>query len=363
MNSYKFPENIKVHETAKKLIESILVLDPAKRPSLDEIAQHDFFKIYNSVPLLLPISTLSCPPGPKFIEQYLKTNKNNKYLNNNGINIDQQMPNSARYNRENGALINNEYHNNNDEDDLVLKKLDGGNNYIIGGPNLPPVKNYFKRKISKYFDYSSKFGFVYFINNTHIGICFNDYSNILRHINKDQNDQDLANTNNYDYIYLEKNAQSSQNFDEIELENYLASKNTSKEIIKKFEIFKHIVNKHLKDFDEVKKIKFVNNATTYNNDGVSNKLFFVKKFLISKTAILFRLSNKLIQIFFNDNTEVTFSTETTDFVFKNKKGEEEQESLQNAMTGDDNDLIKKIKVAKNLMVYFVKTHKGSKVNK
>ena len=38
------------------------------------------------------------------------------------------MPNSARYNRENGALINNEFHNNNDEDDLVLKKLDGGNN-------------------------------------------------------------------------------------------------------------------------------------------------------------------------------------------------------------------------------------------
>lgn len=63
--------------------------------------------------------------------------------------------------------------------------------------------------------------------------------------------------------------------------------------------------------------------------------------MISKTAILFRLSNKLIQIFFNDNTEVTFSTETTDFVFKNKKGEEEQESIQNAMTGDDNDLIKR----------------------
>ena len=182
-------------------------------------------------------------------------------------------------------------------------------------------------------------------------------------MNKDQNEQDLANTNNYDYIYLEKNAQSSQNFDEIELENYLASKNTSKEIIKKFEIFKHFVNKHLKDFEEVKKQKFINNATTYNNDGVVNKLFFVKKFLISKNAILFRLSNKLIQIFFSDNTEVTFSTETTDFMFKNKKGEEEQESIQNAMSGDDNDLIKKIKVAKNLLIYFVKTHKTSKTTK
>ena len=363
MNSYKFPENIKVDERAKKLIESILVLDPAKRPSLDEIAQHDFFKIYATVPLVLPLSTLSCPPGPKYIDQFLKKNNKNKYFNG-GINIDQQMPNSARYNKENGAFNNNEF--NNDDDDNVLKKLDDGKFQginLLNGPNLPPVKNYFRRKISKYFDYSSKFGFVYFINNTHIGICFNDYSNILRHMNKDQNEQDLANTNNYDYIYLEKNAQSSQNFDEIELENYLASKNTSKEIIKKFEIFKVIVNKHLKDFEEVKKQKFVNNATTYNNEGVVNKLFFVKKFLISKTAILFRLSNKLIQIFFNDNTEVTFSTETTDFMFKNKKGEEEQESIQNAMSGDDNDLIKKIKVAKNLMVYFVKTLKGSKVAK
>ena len=364
MNSYKFPENIKVDERAKKLIESILVLDPAKRPSLDEIAQHDFFKIYSTVPLVLPLSTLSCPPGPKYIDQFLKKNTNkNKYFNG-GINIDQHMPNSARYNKENGAFHNNEF--NNDEEEADLKKLDDGRGFglnLLNGPNLPPVKNYFRRKISKYFDYSTKFGFVYFINNTHIGICFNDYSNILRHMNKDQNEQDLANTNNYDYIYLEKNAQSSQNFDEIELENYLASKNTSKEIIKKFEIFKHMVNKHLKDFEEVKKQKFINNATTYNSEGVVNKLFFVKKFLISKNAILFRLSNKLIQIFFNDNTEVTFSTETTDFMFKNKKGEEEQESIQNAMTGDDNDLIKKIKLAKNLLIYFVKTHKSNKTAK
>ena len=50
-------------------------------------------------------------------------------------------------------------------------------------------------------------------------------------------------------------------------------------------------------------------------------------------------------------------------MFKNKKGEEEQESIQSAMTGDDNDLIKKIKVAKNLLIYFVKTHKSSKTAK
>ena len=84
-----------------------------------------------------------------------------------------------------------------------------------------------------------------------------------------------------------------------------------------------MVNKHLKDFEEVKKQIFVNSAAIYNSEGVINKLCFVKKFLISKNVIFFRLSNKLIQIFFNDNTEVTFYTETTGFMFKNKKREEE----------------------------------------
>ena len=381
MNSYSFPENIKVDSTAKKLISSILNLDPSKRPSLDAIADHDFFKMYHSVPLILPLSTLSCPPSQNYIAQFAKNdsrfqNGQNEYVNQNSNqnNLDLHRRNESNNgyknpmnsSRNNNKDLNNfnsdgENENNLDElDDPMLKKLGDVNN---GQINMPPIQNYFSRKISRYFDYSSKFGFVYFINNTHIGICFNDFSNILRHMVKDSNESDLANTNNYDYIYLEKDAQSSQNFDEIELENYLASKNTSKDIIKKFDIFKHIVNKHLNDFEKVKKEKYVNNAMTYNNDSVINKLFFVKKFFIGKNAVLFRLSNKLIQIFFNDGTEIIFSTETSDFVYKNKKGEETQESIQNAMNGDENDIIKKIKIAKNLLIYFVKNQKSKKVPK
>jgi polo-like kinase 1 len=381
MNSYSFPENIKVDSTAKKLISSILNLDPSKRPSLDAIADHDFFKMYHSVPLILPLSTLSCPPSQNYIAQFAKNdsrfqNGQNEYVNQNSNqnNLDLHRRNESNNgyknpmnsSRNNNKDLNNfnsdgENENNLDElDDPMLKKLGDVNN---GQINMPPIQNYFSRKISRYFDYSSKFGFVYFINNTHIGICFNDFSNILRHMVKDSNESDLANTNNYDYIYLEKDAQSSQNFDEIELENYLASKNTSKDIIKKFDIFKHIVNKHLNDFEKVKKEKYVNNAMTYNNDSVINKLFFVKKFFIGKNAVLFRLSNKLIQIFFNDGTEIIFSTETSDFVYKSKKGEETQESIQNAMNGDENDIIKKIKIAKNLLIYFVKNQKSKKVPK
>ena len=358
MNSYKFPENIKVDPSAKKLISSILNLDPSKRPSLDAILEHDFFKIYHSIPLTLPLSTLSCPLSQEYISKFLKTDNNNNIVTKI-INKGDDLPSSER-GKENG----NNYFESVYDEQMLKKIAEDNKNLGLNDDgniqNIPSEKSFFTKRISKYFDYASKFGFVYFINNTHMGICFNDYSNILHYINKDESDE---NTSNYDFIYLEKDAQSSQNFSEIELANYLASKNTSKDIIKKFDIFKHIEKKHSKDFEDVKKIKFVNDAPAYNSDGVTKKLFFVKKFLISKTAVLFRLSNKLIQIFFNDNTEVTFSTETTEFLFKNKKGEEQQESIQNAMNGDDNELIKKIKIAKNMLIYFVKTHKSKKVPK
>ena len=246
------------------------------------------------------------------------------------------------------------------DDDPILRQFEDdipGINSVNTGPGQMPENKFFSKKISKCFDYSTKFGYVYFINNTHIGICFTDFSNIIRNMAKEINEQNpLTNTTNYDYIYLEKDAQSTQNFDEIGLENYLGSKNTSKDIVKKFDIFKKIVEKHQADFNLIK------NDKRYEGNQ-DEKLFFIKKYLTSKNATLFRLSNKLVQIMFTDGTEVIFSTKTNNFIYKDKRGDEIQESIQSAMTGNNQDIIKKIKLAKNMMIYFVKSHKSKKLPK
>ena len=44
MNAYSFPEHIPISAQAKNLITKILHNDPTKRPSLDEIEQHEFFR-------------------------------------------------------------------------------------------------------------------------------------------------------------------------------------------------------------------------------------------------------------------------------------------------------------------------------
>ena len=192
MNSYKFPDNIKVDPSAKKLISSLLNLDPSKRPSLDAIVEHDFFKIYHSIPLILPLSTLSCPLSQKYISEFLK-NDNTTNVKSNVNNNDNDLQNNRI--KENEMIKNDYFNENNDinfeqelkkfgEDDFKTKQ----NNDINAFNNIPQDKKFFCIKISKYFDYSSKFGFVYFINNTHIGICFNDFSNIIKSIPENINE-------------------------------------------------------------------------------------------------------------------------------------------------------------------------------
>ena len=71
MNAYSFPEHVQISTAARALITKTLNSDPAKRPSLDEILNHEFFNNGGSIPKLLPISTLACPPSSSYTKQFL----------------------------------------------------------------------------------------------------------------------------------------------------------------------------------------------------------------------------------------------------------------------------------------------------
>ena len=68
MNAYSFPEHVTISDEAKGLIQLILNLDPLKRPSLDEILDHNFFHMGNAIPKLMPASTLACPPSASYLK-------------------------------------------------------------------------------------------------------------------------------------------------------------------------------------------------------------------------------------------------------------------------------------------------------
>lgn len=71
MNAYSFPENVPISDAARDLITKILNNDPTKRPSIDEILNHEFINHGGQVPRILPASTLACPPSSMYVRQFL----------------------------------------------------------------------------------------------------------------------------------------------------------------------------------------------------------------------------------------------------------------------------------------------------
>lgn len=70
MNAYTFPEHVTISSAARNLIVTILNSDPTKRPTLDQIYDHEFLNSGGSIPKLLPVSTLACPPSSSYIKQF-----------------------------------------------------------------------------------------------------------------------------------------------------------------------------------------------------------------------------------------------------------------------------------------------------
>ncbi len=207
-------------------------------------------------------------------------------------------------------------------------------------------------KLVKYYDYSSKFGIVYMISNeyNYLGICFNDFTTLIQNSSLSV----IDNKHKLIYNYFDKDHRNIANFDENSLDLYSKGKSSSKDLTKKCEIMKQILIKHSQEVQNLKPIYEKNEISNYN----LSKLVIVKDFIKVQQAIMFRLSNKLVQIIFADQSEVILSTESTDCIFKDKSDEEFFDSISNIMSSDNVDVIKRIKFSKNLMLHFVKTFKS-----
>jgi polo-like kinase 1 len=68
MNAYNFPDNVPITDHARDIITQILNNDPSKRPTVDEILQHEWINHTGTIPRLLPASTLACPPSSTYIK-------------------------------------------------------------------------------------------------------------------------------------------------------------------------------------------------------------------------------------------------------------------------------------------------------
>ena len=322
MGNYSFPENAIISEPAKDLIQSILVLDPHKRPKLDEILGHDFFTIGVNVPKTMPQSTLACPPSLSYIRQFIPN------TGPNGI-----VTNYVRKQKTSSETQNGDFdlgHGNTQKENRPYTSSYGtqdakGGLLSNGNTNLSDVS------VKKWIDYSSKYGLGYILSNGHIGVYFNDSTKIIYR------------PNGANFIYIERNSQEKTEI----ITPHVFSEEFSKDLNKKVILLQHFKAYLL----EENKNTPIERKESENID--EKHYVYVKKWMKTKHAILFRLSNKIVQVSFLDQTEIILSSETKIVTYMDKKGQLSTYPLNTALDSNNYEMTKRLKYTKQILMHML----------
>ena len=296
MNAYSFPGHIHISELAKSLVTRILVTDPVKRPTLDEIASHAFFNQGYPVPKSLPTSTLACAPSASFVRQFFPEKR---------MAETQGVTKSCR-----------------PEEMLKTVPTPRDENHMIKDKsNLEGCTDIW---VKKWVDYSSKYGLGYLLSNRAIGVFFNDSSKIV------------VGPNETSFVYLEK--EDTQDV----ATSYMFSE-FPKELQKKVTLLQHFRSYLEADGKQKTNIGEEKVPTVY-----------VKKWMKTKHAILFRMSNKVVQVNFLDNTEILLNTASKLVYYVNKLGERNAFPLASALDSNNQEMTKRLKYTKDILSHMLK---------
>ena len=320
--NFSFPQGERISIPAKELIESILVTEPYKRPSLQEILESDFMTMGTSIPQSLPQSTLACPPPINFIKQYLPnigpdgivmnfvSKKKKKKIELTDFNSQHLGVGSSKPLNSNTNKVNSEKNLN-----LIVPKFTYGtmNNIFFNTSDI-----FVKKWVE-----SNDYGLGYILSNDNVGAYFND------------NTKMIYKPNGNNFIYIEKNEKYSSHMLFEKFNNNMSQK------VNILQKFKGFLLEESKD----------DNKFVILEGGINAMQFiYIKKFVRTKHAVLFRLSNLTVQISFYDNTEIILSKESKKVTYVNKKREIICYPLSVAFDTNNKEMIKRLKYTKKILM-------------
>ena len=320
--NFSFPQGERISIPAKELIESILVTEPYKRPSLQEILESDFMTMGTSIPQSLPQSTLACPPPINFIKQYLPnigpdgivmnfvSKKKKKKIELTDFNSQHLGVGSSKPLNSNTNKVNSEKNLN-----LIVPKFTYGtmNNIFFNTSDI-----FVKKWVE-----SNDYGLGYILSNDNVGAYFND------------NTKMIYKPNGNNFIYIEKNEKYSSHMLFDKFNNNMSQK------VNILQKFKGFLLEESKD----------DNKFVILEGGINAMQFiYIKKFVRTKHAVLFRLSNLTVQISFYDNTEIILSKESKKVTYANKKREIICYPLSVAFDTNNKEMIKRLKYTKKILM-------------
>ena len=343
--------------------------NPDERPSFDEILMDDFFNQGSAIPKLLPLASLVFPPTLDYIKKFIPN------IDKNGISqlhLEEKLEEEMKLLKEEEIKENKEEKNdniNNKEKTEENSTKEGSNindkkikeNSININDKIGNNKNKEKIRgvdvyIIKWVDYSSKYGIGYLFNNHSIGVYFNDCTKLIYNPKTNKVsfiERKLTKEKDMMYIFglneipkeLEKKILIFQEFKKY-FEEEINKKNNKGSPNKMNKKYKIMSGKTIRDKKEKKEEKKEEKEPEKEVETV-----FLRKWMRTNQAIIFRLSNKTIQVILKDHSEIILFDDIVNYKNKNKICKTYK--LEDAINSSNFEMNKRIKYVQSIFTKII----------
>lgn len=173
------------------------------------------------------------------------------------------------------------------------------------------------------------------------GVFFNDSTKIV------------AESSGSQFYYYERKAVAANEKQDVMQQYNFA--NFPQELQKKVTLLQHFKSYLEQNYDPQEKEQLIQR----NKMNQANKLqyppgsVYVKKWMRTKHAIMFRLSNKIVQVNFQDHTEILLNSENRYVTYVNKKGERSTMPLNQALDSNNAEMTKRLKYTKDILTHML----------
>jgi len=353
--NYTFPSTVPISDEAKELIKKILILDPAKRLTIDEILEDPFIKINMIAASLSQLSEKKALPIPFMNEPIQTLPSERAMMQKTGSNMNIKDPlKTYKDIDENDIFIASSLRTTDKPAGSVnkLKTFDVKENepmHIASPISVPNNKSNYKENrgepvtsdletfVVKWADYSTKYGLGYLLSDGAIGILFSDHTKLTF----------APHGSFFEYVYKQANAHHEV-LVSYSMRNYPAELQKKVHLTKYFESY--LTGNECKDDLE---------ESIHNQQEPGKRLIYLKKYMKTKYAVLMRLSNKIVQVDFTDNTRIILDPIQQVVYYRNKEEEMSQYPLFTALDADYPEMVKRLKYTKEILTHY-KSESGAR---
>jgi len=220
-------------------------------------------------------------------------------------------------------------------------------NKIFSPPSKPePAKVW----VTRYVDYTSKYGLGFLLNNGSSGVYFNDSTKVVLNAHGD------------DFHYIERRKLTNKNEGTQQTghrDPFICKYNLSdypETMQKKVTLLKHFKS-YLMEQQQREEVHDDTHSSAGSKEEDEDGFIYVKKWVRTRHAILFRLSNRTVQVVFYDHTEIILSSEARFVTYVDKSQQRSTNSVHEVTADPSCEIAKRLKYTMDILQHLISGNK------